>query len=43
MAFYPDPEQSIEVGRHLTKTLNVDVVGWVTEATEGSVNANVKM
>ena len=33
----------MEDGRHFTKTLNEAEVGWVTEATETSVNASINV
>ena len=43
MSLYPDPEQLMEVGWHWTNTLNEAVVGWITEATEVSVNVNLNV
>jgi|LakMenE01Jun11ns_1017448.scaffolds.fasta_scaffold5553184_1 hypothetical protein len=39
-SLWPDPKQSRE---HVTSTLKVAVVGWVTDATEASVNAKVNV
>ena len=39
-SFLPEPEQFTDLA-HPTKTARVAGVGWVTEATDGSVNAKV--